>query len=315
MMVETKDPGAAHLEDGHFHAFGPKVGAAGAESEEDGESSEGEDEADDEPQPTICGCTYESRLKLFKITVNVILPLIWIALGGWYSRDYYSLYLNNSDSDWEAAGAGAYNDVDRDLINFTITAVWMFAGGLVISGLLAGMKMVTLRKYLEMAICTSIVGMGLIYMFAFGETTDGFYYSALNAWAVTTVTFAGFLLIYHIVVYVDYMCPCCCQGDGCCDWNYEFKEETASEIDRLDSIGIKLEVEDLRDKIQGDKMETEYAQKMRNRAEKKARRKAREAKRKERRKRKAEKFRQDKEEWDALKRKEEGRFAKYFLFC
>lgn len=310
MMTETKDPGEADLERGGL-SFGHERGEGSDGSvSEDISEDEGDDDKDND-NDVPCIFDSERRLWWFKVTVNVIFPIIWIALGGWYAEAYFSVYYKDDDTEWSDAGGGEYNDVDRNVINFTITALFMFACGLMISSVMAYFKRTSWRKYLEMTICSIIVAMGLIYMFAFGDTSSDFYWSTLNAWAIATVGFAGFLLIYHISVYLDYLFPCCCRGKICCDWDYEFKEETESELDRLESLGITVEMDDMRDQIQEQRMEGEYAHKMKRRAEKKDRRRAREVKRKERRKRKADKIRKDKEEWENFK----SQGSRFYIFC
>ena len=308
MMVETKDPGEGDLEREDL-SFEPETGD---ESEASGDEDE---DGDEEVVDVMRLFNPEKRLWWFKWTVNVIFPIIWIGLGGYYAEAYFVVYYKDDDGGWSDAGGGTYNDVDRSVINFTITALFLFSAGLLVSGVMAYLKLVTYRKYLEMAICVAIVAMGLICMFAFGETTNDFYWSTLNAWAIATVGFAGFLLIYHISVYIDYLCPCCCRGDTCCDWDYEFKEETDSELDRLESLDIHVELEDVRDKIQEQKMDHEYAQKMKRRAEKKERRRAREIKRKERRKRKAEKLLQERKEFEAYKLEHKQQSSRFYIFC
>ena len=304
-MPVIEQSGAVDIESGKLTAENLRknenrnVGEAVIKDDEHSSPSEDGDDYEDDGR---CCSNSQSRLRWFKFTINVILPLTWIGGGGWFARDFFLIYSSDDDTKWADAGGADYNDVDRSIIFFCITAMVLLAASLLCSAILLYLKRVALRKYLEITVCACIAVMGIVFMFALGGTSNEFYYSYLNGWAIATVTFAGFLLVYHITVYIDYMCPCCCRGEGCCDWNYKYAEETESELDRLESLGIKLDGEDKRDENQTKQLESEYAAKMKRRAEKKDRRKQREVKRKERRKRKAEKFRQEREEWETQKK-------------
>jgi hypothetical protein len=283
------------------------------ESESEVEDDKARDMEDEENYfCTKIGCQSERSIWWTKFILNFVLPVLWVGGGGYVARDFFTSYYSDDDQVWTDLG---YNDVDQDVILFCITSMIMAAGGILLGCIFLYFKMVRYRKYLEITLSASIFVLGMVVMNAFGSTTNTFYYSYLNGWAIATVSFAFFMLVYHVTVYVDYVMPCCCQGDGCCDWNYEFSEETDSEIDRLESLGIEIVQEDKRDSNQEQAMNNVYKIKMQERAEKRDRRRARESMRKERRKRHAERLRAERKALEEERGKPVFHKVSEAIFC
>lgn len=272
----------------------------------DGNSSDEDEDDEDEDDGVFermgCGyCASAGNLWYVKITLNVILPICWVALGGYYAEDYFALYYADADDgEWDG-----FNSADKQIVYFCVTAIIIVGVSLLMSLILHLMKFVSFRMYLEIASSASILIYGLVaYYSNVNNTSNEFFYSYMNGWAIATITLAGFMLLYHTINYLDYIFPCCCRGDVCCDWDKDFVQETESELDRMEKAGVDLDaVVDNRDKYQEQQVNEQYAAKVAKREEKKARRKAREAKRKERRKRKAMRMRQEKQEWLALQKR------------
>ena len=98
MMTETKDLGGGS---GAGRSF---LWSEGEGS--DGNLSEDISEDDDKDNDNDVPCIFDSERRLwwFKVAFNVIFPIIWIALGGWYA-EMTSVYYKDDDTEWSDAGA------------------------------------------------------------------------------------------------------------------------------------------------------------------------------------------------------------------
>lgn len=238
---------------------------------------------------------------VIKVIVNVVFPICWVTLGAYYAADYFALYYTDADDgEWDGL-----NSADKEIAYFSVTAIFIVAVSLLISLILHLMNFVSFQIYFEICSSATILVYGLVvYYTNVNNTSEEFFYSEMNGWAAATIALAGFMLLYHLVIYLKCRFPCCCRGQVCCDWDNGFVEEAESELDRMERAGAgRTDMLGPGDENHEKHLNDQYAERAQKRAEKRERRKFRESKRKERRKRKAERMRNEREEWIKLQQR------------